>query len=485
MSNNLLTVAYIVASALFILSLGGLSDQETARKGNIYGIIGMVIAFVATALSLDLTAYGTLASVVIPGAMIGAIVASRVAMTSMPEMVAMLHSFVGVAAVLVGIANYLQQSRSLIGIESTIHQIEIFVGVFIGAVTFTGSIIAFGKLRGIISSKPLLLPARHFLNLSMIAASLWLGSQFLAAENLSGLQPLLIMSAIASVLGIHLVMAIGGADMPVVISMLNSYSGWAAAAAGFMLSNDLLIITGALVGSSGAILSYIMCKAMNRSFISVILGGFGAETNGATAAQSAEQPGGEVTATTIEDTVELLQRAKSVVIVPGYGMAVARAQHAVSELAKLLRDRGVQVRFGIHPVAGRMPGHMNVLLAEANVPYDIVLEMDEINEDFSKTDVVLVIGANDTVNPSALENPNSPIAGMPVMEVWKAGTVVVMKRSMASGYAGVENPLFYKSNTHMLFGDAKKNLDAIVGKVALLSEESVDLRQPTKVAFST
>ncbi|MCX7593061.1 MAG: Re/Si-specific NAD(P)(+) transhydrogenase subunit beta [Fischerella sp.] len=484
MSNNLLTVAYIVASALFILSLGGLSDQETARKGNIYGIIGMVIAFVATALSLDLTTYGTLASVVIPGAIIGAIAASRVAMTSMPEMVAMLHSFVGIAAVLVGIANYLQQSP-LTGIESTIHQIEIFVGVFIGAVTFTGSVIAFGKLRGIISSKPILLPGRHFLNLSMIAASVWLGSQFLAAENLSGLQPLLIMSAIASVLGIHLVMAIGGADMPVVISMLNSYSGWAAAAAGFMLSNDLLIVTGALVGSSGAILSYIMCKAMNRSFISVILGGFGAETNGAKVAESTEQPGGEVTATTIEDTVELLQGAKSVVIVPGYGMAVARAQHAVSELAKLLRDRGVQVRFGIHPVAGRMPGHMNVLLAEANVPYDIVLEMDEINEDFSKTDVVLVIGANDTVNPSALENPNSPIAGMPVMEVWKAGTVVVMKRSMASGYAGVENPLFYKSNTRMLFGDAKKNLDAIVAKVAHLSEESVDLRQPTKVAFST
>jgi NAD(P) transhydrogenase subunit beta len=479
MSNNLLTVAYIVASALFILSLGGLSDQETARKGNIYGIIGMLIAFVATALSLDVSAYGILPSVVIPGAVIGAIVASRVAMTSMPELVAILHSFVGVAAVLVGIANYLQQSQSLTGVESTIHQIEIFVGVFIGAVTFTGSVVAFGKLRGIISSKPLLLPARHWLNLGMFGATVWLGAQFLGAENINGLQPLLMMSAIASVLGIHLVMGIGGADMPVVISMLNSYSGWAAAAAGFMLSNDLLIITGALVGSSGAILSYIMCKAMNRSFISVILGGFGTETD--TAAVNSERPVGEVTKTTIEDTAELLHNAKSVVIVPGYGMAVAQAQHTVSDLTKLLRDRGVQIRFGIHPVAGRMPGHMNVLLAEAHVPYDIVLEMDEINEDFPKTDVVLVIGANDTVNPSALENPNSPIAGMPVLEVWKARTVVVMKRSMASGYAGVENPLFYKDNTRMLFGDAKKNVDEIVGKLTQLSQESLDLRQPIKV----
>ncbi|WP_414586384.1 Re/Si-specific NAD(P)(+) transhydrogenase subunit beta [Scytonema sp. PCC 10023] len=479
MSNNLLTVAYIVASALFILSLGGLSDQETARKGNIYGIIGMLIAFVATALSLDVSAYGILPSVVIPGAVIGASVASRVAMTSMPELVAILHSFVGVAAVLVGIANYLQQSQSLTGVESTIHQIEIFVGVFIGAVTFTGSVVAFGKLRGIISSKPLLLPARHWLNLGMLGAAVWLGAQFLGAENINGLQPLLMMSAIASVLGIHLVMGIGGADMPVVISMLNSYSGWAAAAAGFMLSNDLLIITGALVGSSGAILSYIMCKAMNRSFISVILGGFGTETD--TAAVDAEGTVGEVTKTTIEDTAELLQNAKSVVIVPGYGMAVAQAQHTVSDLTKLLRDRGLQIRFGIHPVAGRMPGHMNVLLAEARLPYDIVLEMDEINEDFPKTDVVLVIGANDTVNPSALENPNSPIAGMPVLEVWKAGTVVVMKRSMASGYAGVENPLFYKDNTRMLFGDAKKNVDEIVGKLTQLSQESLDLRQPRKV----
>jgi NAD(P) transhydrogenase subunit beta len=452
---------------LFILSLGSLSNQETAGKGNVYGIIGMLIAFVGTALSSGVTEYSTLGAVVLPGVAIGALVASRVAMTSMPELVAILHSFVGAAAVLVGIANYLEPGQSLTGVEVTIHQIEVFVGVFIGAITFTGSVVAFGKLRGIISSKPLLLPARHLLNLGMIGACVGLGAAFLGADH-SGLQPLLIMSAIASVLGIHLVMAIGGADMPVVISMLNSYSGWAAAAAGFMLSNDLLIVTGALVGSSGAILSYIMCKAMNRSFISVILGGFGAETGTATPTLSA-QPAGEATSTTIEETVELLQGAKSVIIVPGYGMAVAQAQHAVSDITKRLRDRGVQVRFGIHPVAGRLPGHMNVLLAEAKVPYDIVLEMDEINEDFPKTDAVLVIGANDTVNPSAMEDPNSPIAGMPVLEVWKSATVVVMKRSMASGYAGVENPLFYKDNTRMLFGDAKKNVDAILGKLSYAS----------------
>lgn len=466
MSNNLQTVAYVAASALFILSLGGLADQETARKGNVYGIIGMLIAFVATALSSGVTEYGTLAAVVLPGAIIGAIVASRVAMTSMPELVAILHSFVGAAAVLVGIANYLQPEQSLTGVEVTIHQIEIFVGVFIGAITFTGSVVAFGKLRGIISSKSLLLPARHLLNLSILVASVWLGYQFMGAETQSsGIQALLIMTALASVLGINLVMAIGGADMPVVISMLNSYSGWAAAAAGFMLSNDLLIITGALVGSSGAILSYIMCRAMNRSFLSVILGGFGAGAGVATT-EGGAKPAGDVTSTTIEDTVELLRGAKSVIIVPGYGMAVAQAQHAVSDITKQLRAGGVQVRFGIHPVAGRLPGHMNVLLAEAKVPYDIVLEMDEINEDFSRTDAVLVIGANDTVNPSAMEDPSSPIAGMPVLEVWNSGTVVVMKRSMASGYAGVENPLFYKENTRMLFGDAKKNVDAILGKLS-------------------
>ncbi|MBW4522081.1 MAG: Re/Si-specific NAD(P)(+) transhydrogenase subunit beta [Scytolyngbya sp. HA4215-MV1] len=465
MSSNLLTVAYIAASALFILSLGGLSNQETARRGNVFGITGMLIAFVATAIN-SVSAYGLLVGMILPGAMIGAIVASRVAMTSMPELVAILHSFVGLAAVLVGIANYLA-ATTLTGVEATIHEVEVFIGVFIGAITFTGSIIAFGKLRGIISSKPLMLPARHLLNLGMLAASLWLGYEFMGGELLTGLQSLLIMTTIACVLGIHLVMAIGGADMPVVISMLNSYSGWAAAAAGFMLSNDLLIITGALVGSSGAILSYIMCRAMNRSFISVILGGFGGGTS--TASQSA-QPAGEVIATTVEETAELLENARSVIIVPGYGMAVAQAQYPISEITRSLREQGVNVRFGIHPVAGRMPGHMNVLLAEANLPYDIVLEMEEINEDFPATDVVLVVGANDTVNSSAMEDPNSPIAGMPVLEVWKAKTVVVMKRSMASGYAGVDNPVFYKENTRMLFGDARKNVDAILGKLSALAK---------------
>ena len=466
MSNNLVTVAYIAASALFILSLGGLSNQESARKGNLFGIAGMAIAFTATALSAQVTEYTTLIAVIVPGAIIGAIMAARVAMTSMPELVAILHSFVGLAAVLVGLSNYLQPESSLMGVEATIHELEIFIGVFIGAVTFTGSIIAFGKLSGNIGSKPLMLPARHLLNLAMLGGSIFLGWQFMTGVN--GLQPLLIMTAIACVLGIHLVMAIGGADMPVVISMLNSYSGWAAAAAGFMLSNDLLIITGALVGSSGAILSYIMCNAMNRSFISVILGGFGEGTS-SSAAKGSQAPQGEATPTTVEETAELLSNAKSIVIVPGYGMAVAQAQHAVSDITKILRKRGKEVRFGIHPVAGRMPGHMNVLLAEANVPYDIVLEMEEINEDFPDTDVVLVIGANDTVNPSALDDPDSPIAGMPVMEVWKAENVVVMKRSLGIGYAGVDNPLFYMENNQMLFGDAKQNVSAILGK---LSESS-------------
>ena len=478
MTNNLLTVAYIAASALFILSLGGLSNQETARQGNIFGIIGMAIAFIATALSSQVTGYGLLATVILPGAIVGAILAARVAMTSMPELVAILHSFVGLAAVLVGFANYLSPDPELVGVEATIHEIEIFVGIFIGAITFTGSVIAFGKLRGIIGSKPLILPARHLLNIAMLVLSVWLGVQFMEGatfwENIQipqnyvpfltqeGLQPLLIMTAIAFVLGVHLVAAIGGADMPVVISMLNSYSGWAAAAAGFMLSNDLLIITGALVGSSGAILSYIMCKAMNRSFISVILGGFG---EGAGTPSAGAKPAGEATATNVEEVAQLLLDAKSVIIVPGYGMAAAQAQHPVSEITKFLRDRKKNVRFGIHPVAGRMPGHMNVLLAEANVPYDIVLEMEEINEDFSQTDVVLVIGANDTVNPSALEDPTSQIAGMPVLEVWNAANVVVMKRSLASGYAGVDNPLFYKENTQMLFGDAKQNVAAIQSKL--------------------
>lgn len=467
MSQNLITVAYIGASALFILSLAGLSHQETAQKGNIYGIVGMAIAFLATALSAEVTNYTTLIITIIPAVIVGAILASRVAMTSMPELVAILHSFVGLAAVLVGVGNYLQPESTLTGAEAFIHQIEIYVGVFIGAVTFTGSIVAFGKLRAIISSKPLMLPGRHFLNLGMLGATIYFGYIFLNTE--SALQPLLIMTGIACLLGIHLVVAIGGADMPVVISMLNSYSGWAAAAAGFMLNNDLLIITGALVGSSGAILSYIMCKAMNRSFISVILGGFGeGSSNTANSAQTQEV--GEAIATNVEEVADLLLNAKSVIITPGYGMAVAQAQHGVSEITKILRERKINVRFGIHPVAGRLPGHMNVLLAEANVPYDIVLEMDEINEDFPETDVVLVIGANDTVNPSALEDPNSAIAGMPVLEVWKAQTCIVMKRSLATGYAGVDNPLFYKENTRMFFGDAKANIDALL--VALREKTS-------------
>ena len=464
MNSSLVTVAYIAASALFILSLAGLSNQESARKGNLFGIIGMAIALLATAFSgnVSFTGYGTLAAMILPGALIGAALASRVAMTSMPELVAILHSFVGLAAVLVGIGNYLGEEASLTGAEVAIHQIEIYLGVFIGAVTFAGSIVAFAKLKELISSKPLMLPGRHLLNIGLLVGTVVLGVQFMGGAAPTGLQPLLIMTAIACLLGLHLVAAIGGADMPVVISMLNSYSGWAAAAAGFMLNNDLLIITGALVGSSGAILSYIMCKAMNRSFISVILGGFGTgKTTG-----PAKAIEGEATSTTVDETVELLKNARSVIIAPGYGMAVAQAQHAVADITRILRDRGVTVRFGIHPVAGRLPGHMNVLLAEASVPYDIVLEMDEINEDFEKTDVVLVIGANDTVNPSALEDPNSPIAGMPVLEVWHAKQVIVMKRSMASGYAGVDNPLFYKDNSLMLFGDARKNVDAIRGILA-------------------
>jgi NAD(P) transhydrogenase subunit beta len=476
-SENLLKVAYIVASAFFILSLSGLSNPETSRRGNLFGIIGMSIAFIATAV-FRVGDYGILAAVIIPAVIIGAVLASRVAMTSMPELVAILHSFVGLAAVLVGIASHLEQHEFKTRTEATIHEIEVFVGVFIGAITFTGSIIAFGKLRAIISSKPLMLPARHWLNLIMILVCIYLSYQFVVENGVKEivkegaslfittdhiLSSLLIMTGIAAILGVHLVMAIGGGDMPVVVSMLNSYSGWAAAAAGFMLENDLLIVTGALVGSSGAILSAIMCKAMNRSFISVIAGGFG--TTGGTAPASGEQTQGEVTPISIEETVHLLKSARNVIIVPGYGMAVAQAQHAVAEITKKLRDRKIQVRFGIHPVAGRLPGHMNVLLAEAKVPYDIVLEMDEINHDFPTTDVVLVIGANDTVNPAALDDPSSPIAGMPVLEVWKAAFTIVMKRGMASGYAGVENPLFFKENTRMLFGDAKKNVDAILAEL--------------------
>ena len=464
MPQSLQTIAYLVAGVLFILSLGCLSNQESARRGNVFGIVGMLIALVATAASPAVSGYGVLAGAIGVGAVIGAILAARVAMTSMPQLVAILHSFVGAAAVLVGVASFLSPPADLGGTEAVIHEVEVFLGVFIGAITFTGSVVAYGKLQGLIRSKPLLLPGRHWGNLAMIAVCLWLGAQFLAAKEHAGLQPLLIMTAIAGVLGVHLVMAIGGADMPVVVSMLNSYSGWAAAAAGFMLANDLLIITGALVGSSGAILSYIMCKAMNRSIASVIFGGFGAE-EGAAPAKGAGEPQGEVVSVTAAETAALLGTAKRVVVVPGYGMAVAQAQYPLWEVAKLLRDRGVNVRFAIHPVAGRLPGHMNVLLAEAKVPYDIVLEMDEINEDFPETDAVLVIGANDIVNPGALDDTSSPIYGMPVLEVWKAKTCVVMKRSMASGYAGVENPLFFKENTRMLFGDAKKTVDAILGEL--------------------
>jgi H+-translocating NAD(P) transhydrogenase subunit beta len=463
MPETLVTIAYLAAGLLFIFSLAGLSAQESARRGNLFGMAGMLIAVLVTAFGPRVDSYMVMTVALVIGGAIGALLAARVGMTSMPQLVAILHSFVGAAAVLVGIATALNHQQVLAGIERRIHDTEIFIGVFVGAVTFTGSVIAYGKLQGLIGSKPLLLPGRHLINLIMVGASVYFGYTFVTyGDYFPPLWPLLVVTGIASLLGIHLVMAIGGADMPVVVSMLNSYSGWAAAAAGFMLENDLLIITGALVGSSGAILSYIMCHAMNRSFLSVILGGFGAE-EGAAPAGGAAQPAGEVKSITAEETAELLHDAKSVIIVPGYGMAVAQAQYPLYEVTKMLRDKGANVRFAIHPVAGRLPGHMNVLLAEAKVPYDIVLEMEEINEDFDETDVVLVIGANDIVNPGALDDPSSPIYGMPILEVWKAKTCIVMKRGMASGYAGVDNPLFYKDNTRMLFGDAKKMIDAVLG----------------------
>jgi NAD(P) transhydrogenase subunit beta len=463
MPETLVTIAYLAAGLLFIFSLGGLSAQESARRGNLYGMTGMLIAVLVTAFGPRVDSYLVMTIALVIGGAIGTVLAARVEMTSMPQLVAILHSFVGAAAVLVGIATAINDQQVLAGIERRIHDTEIFVGVFVGAVTFTGSVIAFGKLQGVIGSKPLLLPGRHLLNAIMMLASVYLGYTFVTyGDYFPPLWPLLVVTAIASLLGIHLVMAIGGADMPVVVSMLNSYSGWAAAAAGFMLENDLLIITGALVGSSGAILSYIMCHAMNRSFLSVILGGFGAEEGAAPAGGAGAQPAGEVKSVTAEETAEMLRDAKSVIIVPGYGMAVAQAQYPLYEVTKLLRDKGANVRFAIHPVAGRLPGHMNVLLAEAKVPYDIVLEMEEINEDFDHTDVVLVIGANDIVNPGALDDPSSPIYGMPILEVWKAKACIVMKRGMASGYAGVDNPLFYKDNTRMLFGDAKKMIDAVL-----------------------
>jgi NAD(P) transhydrogenase subunit beta len=466
MSEGLVAAAYIGAIILFILALGGLSHPETSRRGNAYGITGMVIAVVATVLGPQVSVIAIIIVCMLIGGTIGFILAMKVQMTQMPELVAILHSLVGVAAVLVGFVNFMDPDAALqfSGTEKTIHEIEIYLGVLIGAVTFSGSVIAFGKLSAKISGKPVLLPARHWMNLALLIGSIWLAFEFVdQAETGGGMIPLLIMTAIALAFGMHMVMAIGGADMPVVISMLNSYSGWAAAATGFMLSNDLLIVTGALVGSSGAILSYIMCRAMNRNFIAVIAGGFGTESAG-TAGTSSDQ--GEVFSIEYEEVVDLLLAAKEVMIIPGYGMAVAQAQHAVRELTDALRSKGVNVRFGIHPVAGRMPGHMNVLLAEARVPYDIVFEMDEINEDFPKIDVSIVVGANDIVNPSAQDDPNSPIAGMPVLECWKGKTTIVMKRSMASGYAGVQNPLFFKENTRMFFGDAKESLESVLKAIS-------------------
>ncbi|MDF5093092.1 Re/Si-specific NAD(P)(+) transhydrogenase subunit beta [Vibrio parahaemolyticus] len=454
MSAGLVQAAYIVAALFFIMSLAGLSKQESARNGNYYGIAGMAIALIATIFSPDAQGFGWIIIAMAIGGAIGIFYAKKVEMTEMPELVAILHSFVGLAAVLVGYNSYLDAPEAATHAEHVIHLVEVFLGVFIGAVTFTGSIVAFGKLRGVISSSPLNLPHKHKMNLAAIVVSTLLMIYFVKADG--SMFALIVMTLIAFAFGYHLVASIGGADMPVVVSMLNSYSGWAAAAAGFMLANDLLIVTGALVGSSGAILSYIMCKAMNRSFISVIAGGFGQEI-----IISSDEEQGEHRETTAEEVAEMLKNSKSVIITPGYGMAVAQAQYPVHEITDALRSQGIEVRFGIHPVAGRLPGHMNVLLAEAKVPYDIVLEMDEINDDFSETDTVLVIGANDTVNPAALEDPNSPIAGMPVLEVWNAKNVIVFKRSMNTGYAGVKNPLFFKENTSMLFGDAKESVEAI------------------------
>ncbi|OBX89692.1 NAD(P) transhydrogenase subunit beta [Haemophilus sp. CCUG 66565] len=471
MSEGLVQAAYILAALLFIMSLAGLSKHETAKAGCWFGIVGMTIALIATIFGPHSEGTFWIIIAMIIGGAIGVQRALKVEMTEMPELVAILHSFVGLAAVLVGFNSYGLHHEALIpegldvaaqaafvaeqAVLTNIHNVEVFLGIFIGAVTFTGSVVAFGKLSGKINSKALMLPHRHKLNLAALVVSALLMVAFL--NNPESIFPVLLMTAIALAFGWHLVASIGGADMPVVVSMLNSYSGWAAAAAGFMLNNDLLIVTGALVGSSGAILSYIMCKAMNRSFVSVIAGGFG---NDVQVSSSEEQ--GEHRETTAEEVAELLKNASSVIITPGYGMAVAQAQYPVADITAKLRERGVNVRFGIHPVAGRLPGHMNVLLAEAKVPYDVVLEMDEINDDFADTDVVLVIGANDTVNPAAMEDPNSPIAGMPVLEVWKAQNVIVFKRSMAVGYAGVQNPLFFKENTQMLFGDAKDRVEDIL-----------------------
>ena len=453
MSFNIVTAVYIAASVLFILSLGGLSNQESAKRAVWYGIVGMGLAVGATIFGPQVTLSGMLLMMIAVGSVIGLVVAQRVEMTGMPQLVAALHTFVGLAAVFIGINSDLAPPQGLVGAEKIIHEVEIFLGVFIGAVTTTGSVVAFGKLSGLLDGKPLTLPGRNILNLVAVLVCVWLGGMYL---NHAGPWTLYLMTAIALVFGAHLVLAIGGADMPVVVSMLNSYSGWAAAATGFLLGNDLLIVTGALVGASGAILSYIMCRAMNRNFLSVILGGWG------TTVSSSQEVEGEMIATDVASVTADLQDAQDIIIVPGYGMAVAQAQGAVSEITRRLRAQGKSVRFAIHPVAGRLPGHMNVLLAEAKVPYDIVLEMDEINPDFPNADMVIILGANDIVNPAAQDDPNSPIAGMPVLEVWKARQVIISKRGQGRGYSGIENPLFFKDNSRMLYGDAKSSLDQIL-----------------------
>jgi NAD(P) transhydrogenase subunit beta len=461
MANGIVTVSYIGASALFILALSGLSHQETARRGNGYGMLGMGLALLVTIVGLVTANYFYLIGGMISGGIIGLVLARRVEMTQMPELVAILHSLVGMAAVLVGFANALQHSVEYVGVAKTIHDIETYIGVLIGALTFSGSVVAYLKLSAKITGRPLHFPGRHLFNLALLIGAIWYGAAYVnASAEGAGMPELMIMTGIALVFGVHMVVAIGGADMPVVVSMLNSYSGWAAAAMGFMLGNDLLIVVGALVGSSGAILSYIMCKAMNRKFLNVILGGFGSKAGGAAAGAAGDE--NDIKPIQPEETAQLLLDAKEVMILPGYGMAVAQAQHLVYEITRKLRDAGVNVRFGIHPVAGRMPGHMNVLLAEAKVPYDIVYEMDEVNPDFPDVDVSIVIGANDIVNPAAQEVPDSPIAGMPVLEPWKGKTTIVLKRSMATGYAGVDNPLFYKDNSRMLFGDAKQSIEAVL-----------------------
>ena len=456
LSSNIVTAIYIAASVLFILSLGGLSNQEKAKRAVWFGIVGMALAVFGTVFGPQVSGFIWIIPMIVIGSIIGTVVAKRVEMTGMPQLVAALHSFVGIAAVFIGINSHIEPPSNLFGAELIIHDIEIFIGVFIGAVTATGSVIAYGKLSGTIDGKALLLPARNWLNLVAVLFCVWLGALFL---NHVGSWPLYLMTIVALIFGAHLVMAIGGADMPVVVSMLNSYSGWAAAATGFLLGNDLLIVTGALVGASGAILSYIMCKAMNRNFISVILGGWG------TSVGPTQEIEGEMVATDISSVAADISDSQNIVIVPGYGMAVAQAQSAVSEITRRLRDKGKNVRFAIHPVAGRLPGHMNVLLAEAKVPYDIVLEMDEINEDFPDTDMVIILGANDIVNPAAQDDPNSPIAGMPVLEVWKAGQVIISKRGQGRGYSGIENPLFFKDNSRMLYGDAKASLDELLSKI--------------------